>query len=232
MGTPTPLPRISSVLSGRRRRSSALPGGASGRGHAPRKQWTYCLFLLVVVAAIAALITLDITIAARGGFGTSSAVEPWSSPETEDSGDPRIARIAYSITVAPEGELPGLTRLLKAIYDPRNLYIIHLDPKARPAVKQQVKRLLVNMWKPRKGKKGKAKSNIRLVDNPVSVSWGGFSLLLSTIYCLSIARWAPEPWDYWINVSPSDMPLLPQNEIMQVFTSTCLLLVQCKADCC
>ncbi|KAG5187686.1 core-2/I-branching enzyme-domain-containing protein [Tribonema minus] len=130
----------------------------------------------------------------------------------------REARIAYAITVAGDGEYHGLKRLLKYLYHPDNLYYIHVDSKATAMTRLQIEHLLKETWvkRPRTGAQVGLPSNLVMVGNPVSVAWGGLSLLLTSVYLMAVAVDSGERWDYWVNVSPSDMPMLPQSEIMEL----------------
>lgn len=42
--------------------------------------------------------------------------------------------------------------------------------------------------------------NARMLDHPLSVSWGGFSITLTALYGLStLVEWSRD-WDYFINL--------------------------------
>jgi Core-2/I-Branching enzyme len=61
-------------------------------------------------------------------------------------------------------------------------------------------------------------SNMVRLSNPVYITWGGFTALLATMYGLAAAATHRHPWEYWINLSAHDMPLLPAEELREVLS--------------
>lgn len=53
-------------------------------------------------------------------------------------------------------------------------------------------------------------SNARLLEPAGIVSWGGFSLTLACMYGMAAAIQWDDDWDYFINLSTADFPVLTQ----------------------
>lgn len=141
----------------------------------------------------------------------------------------RPARVAFFITVSGSKDVIALKKLLPALWHPQNLYLLHVDGKAPQhevaAIKRTIYQVSGEVQQQQQHTSAAAAAaaphdssvtNIRLLDNPVQVSWGRASMLLTALHGLSTALLAPEPWDFWINLSPADMPLLPPEEMQLV----------------
>eukprot|EP00611_Tribonema_gayanum_P013757 TRINITY_DN24977_c0_g1_i1.p1 TRINITY_DN24977_c0_g1~~TRINITY_DN24977_c0_g1_i1.p1 ORF type:complete len:372 (-),score=31.25 TRINITY_DN24977_c0_g1_i1:34-1149(-) len=119
------------------------------------------------------------------------------------------AKILFSITVSGSRDALALSTLLRALWHQDNLYLLHVDAKAlaseMPSIRNVIKQVA-----------GADPKNIKLVDNPVQVSWGRFSMLLTALHGLSSAIGWSSQWDFWINLSPADMPLLTADEMRLV----------------
>jgi len=110
---------------------------------------------------------------------------------------------------------------LDNIYDPKNLYLVHLDQKNLDS-KENFEKLADEIWYKQNLSDGSDVNNIVLMKNSIFVTWGGFSLLLTSLYgmALSLEYRYKYKWDFWINISPSDMPLFPQNELLELLNDS------------
>eukprot|EP00903_Cladosiphon_okamuranus_P019304 g17744.t1 len=116
----------------------------------------------------------------------------------------RRARVGYLIMLSGVEELQKTKRLLKAIYDPNNFYLVHLDRKDTRAVRTDLEKFIED-W-----------NNVRMLVPALDVSWGGYTITLTAIFGIcSMVQWSDE-WDFFINLSASDFPLLPQSELTAV----------------
>ncbi len=97
-------------------------------------------------------------------------------------------------------------RLFKAIYDPENQYLIHIDKSADDFIHQEVDAFLLDY------------PNAHILDSE-NVVWGGYSMVQAELcgmqYLLSIKA----NWDYFINLSGQDFPLKSQ-KFIQNFLNT------------
>ncbi|CAB1121365.1 GT14 [Ectocarpus sp. CCAP 1310/34] len=114
------------------------------------------------------------------------------------------ARIGYLIMSSGTEELHKTKRLLKAIYDPNNFYLVHLDRKDKHSIRRDFENF-IEEW-----------DNVRMLEPALDVSWGGYTITLTAIFGIcTMVQWNDE-WDFFINLSASDFPLLPQSELTTV----------------
>lgn len=111
--------------------------------------------------------------------------------------------IAYLILVH---RLPDqFKRLFKAIYDPANLYLIHIDKKANLEIGEDVNVFLQNY------------PNVHILESK-NVVWGGYSMVQAELDGMKYLLEMNSKWDYFINLSGQDYPLKSQ-EIIKDFLS-------------
>ncbi|EYB88863.1 hypothetical protein Y032_0240g3345 [Ancylostoma ceylanicum] len=93
-------------------------------------------------------------------------------------------------------------RLLKALYSPHHYYYIHVDQRQLYML-TEVKAVAAKL------------SNVYVAPDPHSTIWGGASLLTMVQDAIrrSIAMPSLSDWDYLINLSESDFPVLTLNEL-------------------
>ncbi|KDP39639.1 hypothetical protein JCGZ_02659 [Jatropha curcas] len=123
---------------------------------------------------------------------------------------PYPATFAYLIS-ASKGDAGRLMRLLKVLYHPGNYYLIHADADA-PEVEHKaifdfvsnnpVFDLVGNVWIV-------GKSNI--------VTYRGPTMLATTLHAMAILLRTCK-WDWFINLSASDYPLVTQDDLIDAFS--------------
>ncbi|XP_061358890.1 beta-glucuronosyltransferase GlcAT14A-like isoform X2 [Gastrolobium bilobum] len=101
-----------------------------------------------------------------------------------------VPRFAYLIS-GTKGDSHRMMRTLEAVYHPRNQYILHLDLEAPPRERLELANAV------------KADPLFREVENvPIAI------LLKES-----------SEWDWFINLSASDYPLLTQDDLLHVFSN-------------
>lgn len=110
---------------------------------------------------------------------------------------------AYLIS-ASRGDSVKLTRLLRALYHPANFYLIHLELGAREAERAELARLVSR--DPVFGPAG----NVWVVGKPNLVTYRGPTMLSTTLHAMAILLRTCS-WDWFINLSASDYPLVTQD---------------------
>lgn len=120
-------------------------------------------------------------------------------------------RLAYLITA--HRNAPQLSRLLKAIYDPRDLFIVHVDARS-PEVRATALRFARETG-----------PNVHVVPGR-KIIWAGISQTQNQLRLMRHAlQWSAgigadaAPWDYFINLSGQDYPLRTPNEIRNELAS-------------
>ncbi|RZF57912.1 beta-1,6-N-acetylglucosaminyltransferase [Sphingobacterium corticibacterium] len=108
--------------------------------------------------------------------------------------------IAYFILVH---RLPNqFKRLFKAIYEPDNCYLIHIDKKASDELKEEI-RLFLQPF-----------SHVNIMESE-NVVWGGYSMVQAELDGIKYLLEIDAEWDYFINLSGQDYPLKSQKIIRQ-----------------
>ncbi|OBZ11973.1 hypothetical protein A8L34_16805 [Bacillus sp. FJAT-27264] len=113
-------------------------------------------------------------------------------------------KIAYFIMVHNKKMM--FYRLIRAIYDVNNLYLVHVDPKADDSIKEFMKQLTGNH------------PNIRQV-SPRHIGYAAWSMVEVELDAIKeLLSWDAE-WTHFINLSGQDMPLVKQSQVLEVLSS-------------
>ncbi|XP_037428842.1 beta-glucuronosyltransferase GlcAT14B-like [Triticum dicoccoides] len=125
-------------------------------------------------------------------------------------------RFAYLIS-GSKGDAGMLRRCLLALYHPRNHYILHLDAEApdsdRAALAAFVAAHPVLA----------AARNVRVVEKANLVTYRGPTMVTTTLHAAAAFLWGEgrgkgADWDWFVNLSASDYPLVTQDDMMEVFS--------------
>jgi hypothetical protein len=106
--------------------------------------------------------------------------------------------IAYLILVHRYPE--QFKRLFKAIHDPANHYLIHVDKNAGPELESDLRAFLA------------AYPNAAVLESKRAL-WGGYSLVDAELRGMAKLLEMDARWDYFINLSGQDFPLATQGRI-------------------
>ncbi|XP_073009521.1 beta-glucuronosyltransferase GlcAT14B isoform X1 [Typha latifolia] len=126
--------------------------------------------------------------------------------------EPEAPRIAYLIT-GTKGDSQRMRRTLQAIYHPRNQYILHLDLEAPP--RERIDLAMYIKSDPMFSEV----DNVRLIAKANLVTYKGPTMIACTLHAIAILLKENLKWDWFINLSASDYPLMTQDDILHVFTS-------------
>lgn len=123
--------------------------------------------------------------------------------KSNDTQNPYPVTFAYLIS-ATKGDVPRLRRLLYALYHPANYYLLHLDSAAPEREHRELADIVGrdpvflqvgNVWMV-------GKSNL--------VTYRGPTMLSTTLHAMAILLKLCS-WDWFINLSASDYPLVSQD---------------------
>ncbi|KAL0404668.1 UNVERIFIED_CONTAM: Beta-glucuronosyltransferase GlcAT14A [Sesamum radiatum] len=129
----------------------------------------------------------------------------------KDQPNPYNATFAYLVS-ASTGDTMKLKRLMLALYHPGNYYLIHMDAGAPENEHQEIARFVSsnavfaevgNVWIVKKG-------NI--------VTYRGPTMLATTLHAMSMLLRTAQ-WDWFINLSASDYPLVTQDDLIHAFSN-------------
>jgi hypothetical protein len=118
---------------------------------------------------------------------------------------PGERNIAYFIQVS-SSTIQRLYSLLDALYHPKNVYAIHLDKKIPETLRRQTMKHILS----------KFKGNVHFMESE-PVTYRGISMVLNTIEAMKFLLDKDSTWDYFINLSGSDYPLVPALFIRKLF---------------
>ncbi|KAI3446927.1 hypothetical protein Pfo_030985 [Paulownia fortunei] len=124
----------------------------------------------------------------------------------------RIPRLAYLIS-GSSGDCESLKRTLKALYHPLNQYVVHLDLESKAEERIE----LVNFVK------NEALfvevGNVRVMVKSNLVTYRGPTMVSNTLHAAAILLKEGGEWDWFINLSASDYPLVTQDEMLHALST-------------
>ena len=120
-------------------------------------------------------------------------------------GDERPPRLAYILLISPSDAATAVANLVKYLWAQDNWYIIHVDAKAPEHLHSLAKTI------------ASSHSNICVLSPPTRVTWGGYSMVHVQVRALHLLlhHAAVTHWDYVINLSGQDLPLLRDRFLKQ-----------------
>lgn len=138
-----------------------------------------------------------------------------------------VPRIAYLIS-GSMGDGGTLKRTLKALYHPRNQYAVHLDLEASSQERLELANFVKN--DPLFAEVG----NVRMIVKANLVTYRGPTMVTNTLHAAAILLKEGGLWDWFINLSASDYPLITQDGTLFIFLSldfVSVLISQCFSFC-
>ncbi|KAM3301779.1 beta-glucuronosyltransferase GlcAT14A [Capsicum chacoense] len=121
-------------------------------------------------------------------------------------------RFAYLIS-GTKGDSHRMMRTLQAVYHPRNQYILHMDLEAPPKERLNLTMSVKNDPTFRKVE------NVRVMSQSNLVTYKGPTMFACTLQAISILLKESSKWDWFINLSASDYPLMTQDDLLHVFSN-------------
>ncbi|KAI7755102.1 hypothetical protein M8C21_025972 [Ambrosia artemisiifolia] len=132
-------------------------------------------------------------------------------PKTINNTKPYPVSFAYLIS-ASKGDTAKLKRTLQALYHPNNLYLIHLELDATEQEHKEVARFV------RDNNVFQTVGNVLVVGKPNRVTYRGPTMLATTLHAMSMLLRIDGTWDWFINLSASDYPLVTQDDLISAFS--------------
>ncbi|XP_021717400.1 beta-glucuronosyltransferase GlcAT14A-like [Chenopodium quinoa] len=121
-------------------------------------------------------------------------------------------RFAYLIS-GTKGDSQRIMRVLQSVYHPRNQYILHMDFEAPPR-----ERLDLTM-SVKSDPTFHQVENVRVMDKSNLVTYKGPTMIACTLQAIAILLRESLNWDWFINLSASDYPLMTQDDMLHVFSN-------------
>ncbi|CAA3005821.1 beta-glucuronosyltransferase 14B-like [Olea europaea subsp. europaea] len=124
---------------------------------------------------------------------------------------PPPPRLAYLIS-GSAGDGGMLRRTLQALYHPHNQYVVHLDAESSAE-----ERLDLHNYVKTQPIFGKFK-NVRMITKANLVTYRGPTMVANTLHAAAILLKEGGDWDWFINLSASDYPLITQDDLLHTFS--------------
>jgi hypothetical protein len=114
--------------------------------------------------------------------------------------------VAFHVQIS-EDNAAKVPRLLRAIYHPMNIYALHVDKKCTTA---ECVSLYTLVW-------SRYNTNVKFMPE-TSVTYMGITMVLNTLDAIDYLLEWDQHWTFFINLSGSDYPLLPPEDIQSILT--------------
>ncbi|MED6216144.1 hypothetical protein PIB30_004627 [Stylosanthes scabra] len=142
----------------------------------------------------------------------TNKLQQFNSPKrvvTKGEGYP--PSFAYWI-IGTKGENKKILRLLKAIYHPRNQYLLQLDDESTESERIDLALSVKSL------KVFEAFGNVDVIGNSYAINRMGSSSLSAPLHAAAMLLRMNQDWDWFITLSASDYPLATQDDILHAFT--------------
>ncbi|KAI4320736.1 hypothetical protein MLD38_034182 [Melastoma candidum] len=182
------------------------------------KKWLYslvcssllCVFLLATtfnMGLVASLRSIDTIFSL---FPSHMTMDQNATSGSEPA--PSIPRFAYLVS-GSKGDLDKLWRTLHALYHPRNQYVVHLDLESPVEERLELdSRVKSNTLFSKVG-------NVRVITKANMVTYRGPTMVANTLHACAILLKENKEWDWFINLSASDYPLVTQDDLLSTFSN-------------
>ncbi|KAK9154274.1 hypothetical protein Sjap_001754 [Stephania japonica] len=124
---------------------------------------------------------------------------------------PKLPRFAYLIS-GTKGDEPRLRRVLQAVYHPWNYYLLHLDLEAPQSERLELAKYVQSDPVIRHF------GNVWVVGKANLVTYKGPTMIACVLHAVAILLKKAKEWDWFINLSASDYPLVSQDDLIHVFS--------------
>lgn len=124
--------------------------------------------------------------------------------ETRRVSKTEAPRFAYLIS-GTNGDSQRMMRTLQAIYHPRNQYILHMDLEA---LTHEMLDLTMSV---KNDPIFREKDNVYVIEKSNMVTYRGPTMVATTLQAIAILLKKSSSWDWFINLSASDYPLMTQD---------------------
>lgn len=112
--------------------------------------------------------------------------------------------MAYLIS-GTKGDSQRMMRTLQAVYHPRNQYVLHMDLEAPPRERLDLSMSVKN------DPTFRVVDNVRVMAQSNLVTYKGPTMIACTLQAIAVLLKESLVWDWFINLSASDYPLMTQD---------------------
>ncbi|XP_028772048.1 beta-glucuronosyltransferase GlcAT14C-like [Neltuma alba] len=184
----------------------------------PCRGLNYSLCLLTIAVSILLIITasrFNIPKVTSSSSSSSSVtvnkLQNFNSKRVISKGKGYPPVLAYWIC-GTKGESKKMMRLLKAIYHPRNRYLLQLDDSSSDSERLDLAQAVQSF------KLFEAFGNVDVIGKSYAINRMGSSGLSAILHAAALLLKLNADWDWFITLSASDYPLMTQDDILHAFT--------------
>ncbi|CAH8308121.1 unnamed protein product [Eruca vesicaria subsp. sativa] len=186
-----------------------------------QKQQRRCCFILFPLLLASIFFLLFLTTGPRflpltrpvsltGSKSSSSFVESKIKPKPISSLS-TPPRFAYLIS-GSAGDGKSLRRTLLAVYHPHNRYVVHLDRASSEEEREDLHGYIRNSSLFRRF------GNVHVIEKANLVTYRGPTMVANTLHAAAVLLKEGAEWDWFINLSSSDYPLMTQDDLLHIFS--------------
>ncbi|KAJ8775056.1 hypothetical protein K2173_020060 [Erythroxylum novogranatense] len=124
---------------------------------------------------------------------------------------PPPPRFAYLIS-GSTGDGNMLKRTLMSLYHPRNKYVVHLDRESSAEERLDLSEFVKNHTVFAKF------GNVKMIAKANLITYRGPTMVANTLHAAAILLKEGGDWDWFINLSASDYPLVTQDDLLHTFS--------------
>lgn len=164
------------------------------------------LLPLISISVLSFVVILAVTLS-HSKSGSTSDFTVSDQILVDRMGQPELPRLAYLIS-GTKGDSARVKRVLQAVYHPMNYYLLHLDLEASDSERLELAKY-VKSENIMRGFK-----NVMVIGKANLVTYKGPTMIASTLHAVAILLKQAKDWDWFINLSASDYPLMPQDGML------------------
>ncbi|ESQ30118.1 hypothetical protein EUTSA_v10012246mg, partial [Eutrema salsugineum] len=179
------------------------------------KYWVFLITCLVCVFLLATSFNMGLMSSLRPPINRTFscfATNDSKAAEQQPSEDDKLPRFAYLVG-GSKGDLESLWRTLRAVYHPRNQYIVHMD------LESPVDERLELASRIDKDSVYSKIGNVYMITKANLVTYAGPTMVSTTLHACAILLKRNPNWDWFINLSPTDYPLVTQDDLLYTFST-------------
>ncbi|CAH8318121.1 unnamed protein product [Eruca vesicaria subsp. sativa] len=120
-------------------------------------------------------------------------------------------RFGYLVS-GSKGDLESLWRVLRALYHPRNQYVLHLDLESPAEERLELAKRV------KEDPVFSDVGNVYMIEKANLVTYTGPTMVANTLHACAILLRQSKDWDWFINLSASDYPLVTQDDLIHTFS--------------
>ncbi|CAA0813292.1 Core-2/I-branching beta-1-6-N-acetylglucosaminyltransferase family protein [Striga hermonthica] len=170
-----------------------------------------CIFLVATSFNMGLLSSLNTINSIFSMFPRAAEKEAIADQVPPPPAPPPPPKFAYLIS-GSRGDLDKLWRTLHALYHPWNYYVLHLDLESPVEERYELAARVENHTL-------FAKVGNVLVNNRSNmVTYRGPTMVSNTLHACAILLKKYDDWDWFINLSASDYPLVTQDDLLHTFS--------------